>query len=423
MSAPDRERLVLRYRGVRAMTDRLVEPLSPEDQGVQSMPACSPVKWHRAHTTWFFETFVLGPSGVAPYDARYASLFNSYYVSVGPTHARAKRALLSRPTVSEIDRYRCVVDDRMVERIARAEESELPRLSALVELGLAHEEQHQELILTDILNAFSESPIGPVYAGGRPARVHRGPAAPLRFLPFEGGLRSIGADDDQGFSFDNEQPRHRTWLEPFALADRLLTFGEWKAFADAGGYDTPSLWLSEGFEWARANGIRSPLYARQRERSVVVFGLHGELEASDDDPVVHVSYYEADALARFFGARLPTEAEWETAAAGAAVEGNFLDRGWLAAQAAASTRGDQPTQLFGDAWEWTQSPYAPYPGFKSRRGAVGEYNGKFMVNQMVLRGGSAFTPPGHLRATYRNFWHPDTRFQLTGVRLARPADA
>jgi ergothioneine biosynthesis protein EgtB len=385
------------------------------------MPACSPVKWHRAHTTWFFETFVLGPSGAAPFDERYGALFNSYYVSMGLRHARDKRALLSRPSAGEIDEYRRVVDDRMLERISRAADQEIATLAPLIDLGLAHEEQHQELMLTDVLSAFAENPIGPVYGVGPRAHVRHGPTAPLRFIPYDGGLRAIGADDGDGFSFDNEQPRHRVWVEPFALADRLLTFGEWKAFADAGGYDEPLLWLSEGFEWARANGVRGPLYLRQREPKIVVFGLHGEIEASDDEPVVHLSFYEADALARFFGARLPTEAEWEIAAGQAPVEGNFLDTGALRAQATPHATGAGPVQLFGDAWEWTQSPYAPYPGFKSLRGPIGEYNGKFMVNQMVLRGGSSFTPAGHVRATYRNFWHPDTRFQLTGVRLARSA--
>jgi ergothioneine biosynthesis protein EgtB len=409
-----RNSLIERFRRVRAATEALAAPLSDEDQGLQSMPDCSPTKWHRAHTTWFFEQFVLSQLGVAPRDSRYAFLFNSYYEAVGPRHARPKRGLLSRPSVSEVAEWRRVVDATLVEKLSAADAATLERLSPLIELGLAHEEQHQELLLTDILHAFSENPLKPAYRTR--LRAHTAAtAAPLQFVELPGGLQEIGAQGS-GFSFDNESPRHKVWLEPFALAGRLLTWGEWRAFAREGGYTTPSLWLSEGWEAARAGAWTAPLYARLEGDAVVRFGLDGEREAELDEPVTHLSFYEADALARFMGARLPTEAEWEAAAAKQAVEGNFANPGALEAR---PSRGEGLTQLFGDAWEWTRSAYEPYPGFKPAAGAVGEYNGKFMIGQLVLRGGSAFTPSGHVRASYRNFWPAATRFQLTGVRLAR----
>ena len=418
MAIDERDRrghLVRRFHAVRARTEHLAAPLSAEDQGLQSMPSCSPTKWHRAHTTWFFETFLLGPQGVAPYDARWGVLFNSYYVAVGPRHARPKRGLLSRPSVTEIDAYRRAVDQRVIELLTRADDATLSTLTPIVELGLAHEEQHQELILTDLLSALAENPLLPAYA----AAVQTTSASPgaARFVPYEGGLVEVGRDASTTFSFDNEAPRHRRWLEPFALADRLVTVGEWKAFADAGGYETPSLWLSDGYQWAQDNGVKAPLYAHRESGALLVFGLTGQREARDDEPIAHLSYYEADAIAHFLDARLPTEAEWEVSAAGVDVAGNFLGEA-LAPRPAPAAKG-RPTQLFGDVWEWTQSSYEPYPGYRPPAGALGEYNGKFMVNQLVLRGGSCFTPPGHVTASYRNFWHPDTRFQMTGVRLAR----
>ncbi|MBK7399603.1 MAG: ergothioneine biosynthesis protein EgtB [Myxococcales bacterium] len=421
-----RATLIEAYQRVRATTERLVAPLSAEDQLLQSMPSCSPTKWHRAHTTWFFETFVLAPRGVAPVDDRWGVLFNSYYVAVGPRHARPKRGLLSRPTVEQIADYRRIVDARMLDLLASLDDAALAALRPTIELGLAHEQQHQELLLTDILNALSESPLKPAYRD-RPAalavQAASAASASARFVPSDGGLREIGAAPSSAFRFDNEEPRHRVFLEPFALADRLVTVGDWKAFADAGGYDEPSLWLSEGFDWVRANGVRAPLYAHRDAGALVVFGLDGVREADDSEPLTHVSYYEADALARFLDARLPTEAEWEIAAATTRDEGNFLEadalRALPALPATDATQGTGVRQLFGDAWEWTSSAYTPYPGFQAAAGAIGEYNGKFMVNQLVLRGGSCFTPRGHVRATYRNFWHPDTRFQVAGLRLAR----
>ncbi|MFA6954382.1 MAG: ergothioneine biosynthesis protein EgtB [Thermoanaerobaculia bacterium] len=418
----ERQRLIDRFHATRDATEALAAPLSPEDQQLQSMPDCSPAKWHRAHTTWFFETFLLLPAGVAPFDPTFAYLFNSYYENVGPRHARPKRGMLSRPASSEVAEYRRAIDARVTEQIERAMDDELAAMRPILELGMAHEEQHQELLLTDILNAFAENPTRPAYRGGRADARAVAPASPLRFIEHPGGIVDIGAAASDDFVFDNELPRHRVWLEPFALADRLLTVREWKEFAAAGGYERPTLWLADGFDFVRAHGIRAPLYARLEGGALVLFGLDGEREAADDEPVAHVSFYEADALATFFGARLPTEEEWEAvASAQPSSDGSFRERGALRPLAAAGAKG-AVRQLFGDVWEWTRSSYSPYPGFTISEGALGEYNGKFMVNQFVLRGGSCFTPRGHVRATYRNFWHPATRFQMSGVRLARSID-
>ena len=409
-----RDELLARFRRVRARTEELAAPLSAEDQSLQSMPSASPTKWHRAHTTWFFETFVLAPRGVPAVDARYGFLFNSYYESVGERHARARRGMLSRPSRDEVTRYRAAVDARVVEVIAALDEKEIAALAPVMQLGLAHEEQHQELLLTDILHAFSENPIRPAYRGRADAK--RAIAdEPMRFVAFDGGVVTIGADDE-GFAFDNERPRHRVWLEPFAISDRLVTVRELKAFVADGGYRTASLWLSDGWDAVQSEKIAAPLYAKMDGGALVVFGLDGTREALDDEPVTHVGFYEADAIARWLGARLPSEAEWEIAASRARLDGNFVDDGALRALPA---RGSGVRQLFGDAWEWTRSSYDPYPGYAPATDALGEYNGKFMVSQIVLRGGSCFTPRGHVRASYRNFWLPSTRFQVTGIRLAK----
>jgi ergothioneine biosynthesis protein EgtB len=413
--------IIANFRRVRAATERLAAPLSPEDQGLQSMPACSPTKWHRAHTTWFFETFLLSPQGVAPMHAEWGPLFNSYYVAAGPRGARPKRGMLSRPSAAEVGDYRRAVDARVVGLLEAATDAELGALASIVRLGLAHEEQHQELLLTDILHALSENPLRPAYrdVGAAPTTAA---ASPLAFDTFDGGVREIGAPSSAPFCFDNEEPRHRVLAQPFLLARRLVTVGEWKAFADAGGYETASLWLSDGFDWARANDVRAPLYCTRDGGALVAFGFGGTRELGDDEPLTHVSFYEADAIARFLDARLPTEAEWELAATASPRDpaaGNFLEDDRLCPRPAPASDEGAMTQLFGDAWEWTSSAYAPYPGFRPRAGAVGEYNGKFMVNQIVLRGGSCLTPRGHVRPSYRNFWHPDTRFQMSGVRVAR----
>lgn len=412
---PRRAELVERFVAVREATERLAAPLSAEDQVLQATPSSSPTKWHRAHTTWFFETFVLAPRGVAVHEPRWGVLFNSYYVAIGPRHARPKRGLLSRPTVEEVAAYRRAVDRRVTSLLREVDDRALEELAPVVELGLAHEQQHQELLLTDILAAFAENPLAPVYRAEE--RRPWASARPMAFRAFGGGVREIGAAPSSAFRFDNEEPRHRVFVEPFVLGDRLVTVAEWKAFVDEGGYDTPSLWLSEGFDWVRTSGARAPLYARQEGGALVALGLGGERELDDAEPIAHLSFYEAEALARFLGARLPTEAEWEVAAGELELdpnEGNFVEDGVLRPSAAG-----EALQLFGDAWEWTASAYGPYPGYHAPPGAVGEYNGKFMVNQLVLRGGSALTPRGHVRATYRNFWHPETRFQMTGLRLAR----
>jgi ergothioneine biosynthesis protein EgtB len=418
--AEARDRILALYARTRAHTERLSARLTPEDQQLQSMADASPTKWHRAHTTWFFETFVLAPAGTEAVDPRYAFLFNSYYETLGPQHARARRGLLSRPSVAEIGDYRRIVDGRLTKLLATADAATLDRVLPVVELGIAHEEQHQELLLTDILHAFSENPFFPVFLSDA---LEMNPTSSrgdreLRFIPFEGGLRPIGASADVPFAFDNERPRHKEWVEPFTLADRLVTVHELKAFLREGGYQTPSLWLSEGFDLVRSKELRAPLYSAYDDGELRVFTLAGSRVATDDEPIAHLSYYEADAIARFLGARLPTEAEWETAAARTPVRGNFVEDGVLRPRpASADAHGVR--QIFGDAWEWTRSSYDPYPGYQTPAGALGEYNGKFMINQRVLRGGSCLTPERHVRASYRNFWHPHTRFQMAGLRLAR----
>ncbi len=407
----DRPALAERYGRVRAATERLCAPLATEDYVVQSMPDASPVKWHLAHTTWFFETFVLGPhlAGFDPYRGAWGPLFNSYYVSVGPRFPRPERGLLTRPTVAQVWAWRAWLDERMQAFLATPAAAR-PEVAALVELGLHHEQQHQELLLTDLLHAFSRNPLQPAYLEAPPPASI---ATPLRWTRRPGGLVRIG-HVGPGFSFDNEGPVHRVHLEPFELASRPVSAGELAAFIDDGGYRRAELWLSDGFAAAQAGGWEAPLYWVRRGGAWRRFTLHGELEVDPAAPATHLSYYEADAYARWAGARLPTEAEWESAAAGQPVAGQFVEDGALVALAEA---GEAP--LFGGAWSWTSSPYVGYPGFRPAPGAVGEYNGKFMVNQLVLRGGSCFSPRDHLRATYRNFFPPGVRWQVSGLRLAR----
>ncbi|HEV2264495.1 MAG TPA: ergothioneine biosynthesis protein EgtB [Stellaceae bacterium] len=412
--AEDRDAWRVRFADCRARSETLAAPLLPEDQVVQSMPDVSPTKWHLAHGTWFWETFLLVPhhAGYRVFDPAYNHLFNSYYEAVGPRHPRPARGLLSRPGVAEVARYRAHVTAAMERLIATADAAAFAVIAPLIELGVAHEEQHQELILMDIKHVFAQNPLQPAYKPvvQKPARA----APALEWQPFAGGLVEIG-DAESGFAFDNEGPRHKVWLEPFRLATRLVTNGEYLAFVADGGYRRPEFWLSDGWAAVNAGSWLAPLYWRQDGDRWFEFTLSGLAPLDPFAPVVHVSHYEADAFARWAGRRLPTEAEWETAVAERPVAGNFLDSGALHPRAAS---GEGLQQMFGDCWEWTQSAYAPYPGFHAPEGALGEYNGKFMSGQIVLRGGCCATPAGHVRASYRNFFPPAARWCFGGIRLA-----
>ena len=380
-----------RYAEVRRASLALAEPLSDEDCSAQSMADASPVKWHLAHTTWFFETFILErhESGFRPFHAAFRVLFNSYYNGIGAKHPRAQRGLVTRPGMGEVREYRADVDARMLRLLAcRAGDA---ALAQLVTLGLQHEQQHQELIVTDVKHLLAQNPLYPAYLEGEPGAAPVAPA--LAWCAFEGGLSDIGYADG-GFCFDNELPRHRVFVAPFALGSRLVSNGDYLAFIEAGGYRDASLWLSDGWDMVCAGKLEHPLYWLSDARE---FTLHGVQPLDLSAPLTHVSLYEADAYARWAGARLPTEAEWEVAASN---PGGLL-------------------QLFGDCWQWTSSSYAPYPGFAPQPGAIGEYNGKFMINQYVLRGSSRATPGGHARTSYRNFFPAGARWQFSGIRLAR----
>jgi ergothioneine biosynthesis protein EgtB len=409
--------LAERFRGVRQASLDLAEPLSPEDCALQSMEDASPTKWHLAHTSWFFETLVLEAAqvGYRPFEPQFRVLFNSYYQGVGEQYPRPRRGMLSRPSLDEVFEYRRHVDKRILALLddpARDPE----RVDEIVELGVHHEQQHQELILSDVKHALSFNPMSPAYreANTPPAA----PAAPLAYHGYEAGLRRIG-HGGSGFSFDNERPAHRVFVEAFELASRPVTNAEYLEFMESGGYGKPELWLSDGWAHVQREGWQAPLYWRQEPEGWSTLTLSGRRAVCPDEPVCHVSYFEADAFARWAGARLPTEAEWEAAADGPR-EGNFVESGWLQPRPA-PPRDGAPAALFGDVWEWTASPYAAYPGFRPLAGALGEYNGKFMSNQIVLRGGSCVTPRSHIRRTYRNFFYPDARWQFSGVRLARNA--
>jgi ergothioneine biosynthesis protein EgtB len=403
---------------VRARSLALASPLSAEDQTVQSMPDVSPTKWHLAHTTWFFETFILRDLDPAyrAYDTDYHFLFNSYYEAEGPRHARPKRGLLTRPGLDDILHYRAHVDHAIRQMLDRISPQSFENIRDRLVLGINHEEQHQELILMDIKHVFSENPMRPAYDAGIPS----GPAetAPaLEWIRYDGGLHEIGHMGD-GFAFDNESPRHKTYLYPFALANRPVTNGDYLEFMEDGGYSRPEFWLSDGWYHIRNAGWQAPLYWRPDDQTWTIFTLGGERPIDPQAPVCHLSYYEADAYARWAGARLPTEQEWEVAAALEPREGHFLDRGQLQPDALWATNG-RLHKIFGDVWEWTSSAYAAYPGFRPDAGAIGEYNGKFMCNQFVLRGGACVTPAQHVRASYRNFFPPHSRWMFSGLRLAR----
>ena len=401
-----------RYRAVRGLTAALTDRLSDADATVQSMPDASPAKWHLAHTSWFFETFVLRDhvAGYALHDERFPFLFNSYYEAEGRRHARDRRGMVTRPTLDEVRAYRAHVDAALLAALPT-----LPAAAAeLVALGCHHEEQHQELLVTDLLHLFAENPLEPVLY--EPARkVPVAMPGPIGWIERAEAIVEIGHDGD-GFSFDCEGPRHRALLSPHAIADRTVTNDEWAAFIADGGYRDARWWLADGWAWVKAEGIVAPLYWEERDGTWTRFGLDGRRAIDPAAPVTHVSFYEADAYAAWSGARLPTEFEWEAAAAAHdPAGGNQLDRAG-AIEPRPSSGGPA---FFGDVWEWTGSAYRPYPGFRPQEGAVGEYNGKFMASQFVLRGGSCATPRGHARASYRNFFYPHQRWQFTGVRLAK----
>lgn len=403
----------------RRLSRQISEPLSEEEQIVQAMDDASPTKWHLAHTTWFFEEIVLKPHDpeYRIFDERFSYCFNSYYETVGPRQPRPKRSLLTRPDNAEVMAYRAHVDDALDTFLSRSDAKPPARALELIELGINHEQQHQELILTDCLAAFAGNPLRPAYQ--EPEEVapgEIGKAMPLSWVGFEGGIFPVG-DDGSGFSYDNENPRHDQLIRPFRLADRLVTNGEWLQFMADKGYETPTLWLSDGWATVQNEGWKAPLYWEKRGGAWQQMGLRGLLPVDPSRPVCHVSYYEADAFARWAGKRLPTEFEWEIAAAGTALEGNLLQSGDLRPKPARSD-DSAVKQMIGDVWEWTGSTYLPYPGYRPPAGAIGEYNGKFMCNQFVLKGASCVTPPGHIRRSYRNFFYPHQRWQFTGLRLA-----
>jgi ergothioneine biosynthesis protein EgtB len=393
----ERDRWSQNYRSVRAETEKRAAPLSPEDQVVQSMPDASPTKWHRAHTTWFFEQFLLLPHNAQyrRFDERFGYLYNSYYIAVGPRHARPQRGLVTRPGVQEVASYRAHVDAAVAQLIGAEDDKKLEAVIPIVEMGLHHEQQHQELILTDILHAFAQNPTHPAYDGKW--EMPRSQPNSAGFADLASGIHTIG-HDDEGFFFDNEGPQHQVFLRPARVGRNLITNGEWLAFMAAGGYATPALWLSDGWATAEAEGWSAPGYWQKHGGEWFTMTLGGLRPVDPATPVCHVSYYEADAFARWRGNRLPTEAEWEVAARAGAL-----------------------ADAFGIVWQWTQSAYTPYPGYRPAEGALGEYNGKFMVNQIVLRGSSLATPEGHARSSYRNFFPPSARWQFTGLRLADDA--
>ncbi len=417
-ATPKSESTSLRDRlaETRALSSALAGPLSDEDQVVQAMDDASPAKWHLAHTTWFFEAFLLKRflAGYRLFDERFEYCFNSYYESVGPRHPRPKRGLLTRPSAQEVRAYRAHVDAAL----ARLCDAPLtPEAAELIELGINHEQQHQELLLTDILSLFDSGPLKPAYREADPG-VGAGDAATLGWISFDGGIVEVG-HDGAGFAYDNEGPRHEQLIRPFKLADRCVTNAEWFAFIQDGGYATATLWLADGWNAVRGQEWNGPLYVEQADGGIMQMSLLGFRPVDPAAPVTHISYYEADAFARWAGYRMPGEFEWELASASVPVEGRTLGAGHLRPMAAMPGPGLK--QMFGDVWEWTASAYLPYPGFKAAPGTVGEYNGKFMCSQFVLKGGSCVTPEGHVRRTYRNFFYPHQRWQFTGLRLAQDA--
>jgi ergothioneine biosynthesis protein EgtB len=415
--APPLAPLLARYQAVRKMTESLARPLSPEDCQIQSMPDASPVKWHLAHTTWFFETFVLAQElgGFEVFHPSFVYLFNSYYNAVGDRLPRPRRGLITRPTLEEVYAYRAATDRAMENYLESTGDALSASAAAVIELGLNHEQQHQELIVTDIKHALAQNPLRPSYREGV-ATASPGKVGPMLWAFVEGGIKWIG-HEGPGFTFDNEIPRHRVFCEPFQFGSRLVTSGEFLAFMADGGYARPELWLADGWNAVKAHEWKAPLYWEEIDGAWWLMTLGGFRQVAETEPVCHVSFYEADAFARWANARLPTEAEWEAAAGHTQSSGNFLECGHFHPQAPPD--GAEIAQCFGDVWEWTGSPYTPYPGSRPVAGALGEYNAKFMCNQLVLRGGSCATPASHIRATYRNFFPPEARWQFSGIRLAK----
>jgi len=416
---PARAAALHRFERIRRDSEALAAALTAEDQAIQSMPDVSPTKWHLAHTSWFFETFIMSRYDPAyqAFDPAFAYLFNSYYEAVGPRHPRPERGLLSRPSVDVIGAYRNHVGAAMARLIEGADAAAWRDIAPLLELGVQHEQQHQELILMDIKHVFSVNPLQPAYQPPQPQPAAL--ASPAGWIDFDGGLKEIG-HSGPAFAFDNETPRHKIWLDPFRLATRPVSCGEYLGFIRDGGYQRPEFWLSDGWAMVQQQGWQAPLYWREEDGYWSLFTLSGRRRLQPAEPVCHVSFYEADAYAKWAGKRLPTEAEWEVAARDAPATGNLADRGLFhpAPDAPATTGTPRLRQMIGDVWEWTASPYAPYPRFRAAAGAVGEYNGKFMCSQMVLRGGAAVTPPGHVRISYRNFFPPSARWAFSGLRLA-----
>ena len=410
--------LMARLRAAREGSEALCAPLSDADQSVQSMADASPAKWHLAHTTWFFEAFVLRDHlpGYQPFDERFFYLFNSYYEHEGARHPRPRRGMLTRPSADRILDYRHHVEAGLDRLLAAASGADAARIGELVELGINHEQQHQELLLTDILHLFAQNPLEPAYGEGEPPAGQAGPVQADRWRSFGGGIVRIGHSGG-GFCYDNETPAHDALGHPFRLADALVTNGDWLAFMADGGYRTATLWLSDGWAQVQGENWQAPLYWQEGEDGWSQMSLWGRQPVDPRAPACHVSYYEADAFARWAGKRLPNEFEWEVAAREVPVRGNLGSSGQLR-PLAAGHHASGARQMFGDVWEWTASPYTAYPGFAAAKGAVGEYNGKFMCNQMVLRGGSCVTPEGHVRASYRNFFYPHQRWQFMGLRLA-----
>lgn len=410
----------MRYSLVRRHSESLCLPLATEDYGLQAMPDTSPLRWHLAHTTWFFETFLL-KAFISTYDAfhkQFDFLFNSYYQTIGSPYPRAARGLLSRPTTEEVFLYRSHVDAIISNLIENIVDDDWPEVASRITLGCRHEEQHQELMLTDIKYNFFVNPLRPVYRSDLSDRslAPKGASPLSSWISFSGGIYEIGHEGKE-FAFDNESPRHRVYIAPYSLASRLVTNAEFFEFIESGGYERAEYWLADGWRTVCEKGWKSPLYYERVDGGWSQFTLGGMRPIVNEEPVCHVSYYEADAYARFRGERLPTEQEWEVGGAALAPLGNFRESDFLHPQP--SHDGDRLSQMFGDVWEWTASAYAPYPGYRPAKGALGEYNGKFMANQMVLRGGSCVTPSGHVGATYRNFFYPPDRWQFSGIRLAR----